>query len=210
MDNEEYIRIRKAEVELNKKILKTQKKEMVGTSAKLLGMMGDDDVIVMEEEDDINIVMDFSYCEAIHNGKTGVIVFFDTKPSLSCLEKELCNALLRSYTSFFRVKDTIPKDGIITLWNLLNNKEIQLKDINLSKTVFPGLFLFCRILEWKGMNMTSGIGFIFTKFSEQALLRQYRRDLRKVRYPNESAARFIAAYRMKLVFGVPMEFTDIC
>jgi len=59
-NNKEYILIRKAGVELNKKILTTQKREMIVTSAKLLGMMGDDNILVMEEKDDINIVMDFS------------------------------------------------------------------------------------------------------------------------------------------------------
>lgn len=209
MNNDEYIHIRKAGVKLNEKMIKAHKSEMVKTSAKLLGMMGDDDIIVMDDEEDISIILDFSFCEAIHNKKSGVDIFLDSNPSLSGFEKETCNALLGSYTSFFKVQETFPKEGTISLWDLLNKKEFLLKDINMSKTVYPGLILFCRILELNGMSMTSGIGFIFAKHSEQALLRHYRRELCKVGYPDEKVARFITAYKMKLTLSDPVAFEDI-
>lgn len=209
MNNNEYIRIRKAWLKLNSKIWKTQTAEMMETSAKLLGMMGDDNLLVMEDESDADIIMDFSYNEAIHNGKSGIELFLDTKPRLSSLEEELCKASRRAYTSFFKVKSTIPNDSVIIFWDLLNGKEIQLMDVNMSKTISLDVILFCRVVEWQGMGMTSGIGFPFTILSEQALLRQYRRDLRKVVYPDESVARYIAAYRMKTVFSDPSKQADV-
>lgn len=209
MSTNEYINIRRTDVKLNNIINRAQNKEVVETAAKLLGMSNEDYAVVLKEENDVKILTDFIACETIQNGYSGVKFFLETKPQLTSLEKELCDAKLNSYTSFFKVMNTIPDDAIVVVRDLLNERIIHVKDVNLSKSLFPGVVIFLRILAVRELSITSGIGFPFTRFSDEALLRQYRRDLRKVKHLDESVARFIAAYRMNMIFGSPLSHEHV-
>ncbi len=172
------------------------------TITRLMGIKHGKSIIV-DSEEEINFIMDFSLFEYRVDGKNFIERYQASNPELSQNETKILEAKLLAYTSLFKVIDANPTSATLLLSDLLNNEqEIALMDINLSLTAEPGHSIFMRLVPFKDINTSSGMFCAFPQSYERALLKEYKIKMKKVKSNIESQQRFIAFYKLGRTKGI--------
>jgi hypothetical protein len=165
---------------------------------------------VLESEEEINFVMDFSLFEYQVDGKTYVQRYQEENHQLDENESEMLQASLLSYTSLFKILEADRVNATVTLGDLLNQgEEIKIININLSKTAKPGILMFTRIVSFPDFNMASGMFCMFPENSERSLLKQVKGMMKKVKSDVESVQRFIAFFKLNRKQGLEVMTRDV-
>ena len=176
---------------------------------KLMGIV-QGKTFVFDSEEEANCVMDFSLYEYKVKGKSILQRYKEEKPDLNDKEAKLLEAQLDAYTSLFKIIETEPLLGSITLADLFNDdQEMKVLNINLSRTARAGLLIFTRIIPLPDFNMSSGIYFAFPENSQRSLLKRYKIMRKKVKSNSESAQRFIAFFKLNRKEGLEGKTADI-
>jgi hypothetical protein len=200
---EEYRKYRQGAKELSEIILQKYTDDRSLTVITQLMGVRHGKSIIMESEDEMNFLMDFSLYEYRVEGKNFVERYQAENPGLTQATSQIIAAKLLAYTSLFKITATQPSNSIITLSNLLDDlQEVELLDINLSRTATPGHLVFTRLLPFGNINMTSGMFCIFPSSYEKALLKEYKSKMKKVKSDIESQQRFIAFYKLNRTKGI--------
>ncbi|MGQ9723449.1 MAG: hypothetical protein ACUVXA_19260 [Candidatus Jordarchaeum sp.] len=173
---EKYVRYREASKKLFDKIMKrTLSKKALNESGKLLGILQGDTFIFLNEND-TDVLMDFALNEYKSNNKNAIEIYRKRIGGENNVEKEILDALLSSYTSLFKVVSVSASESTLVLNDLLNEKEnINIIDINFSRTAVPNLLIFIRLIPFKDFNMTSGISLVFPASTKDFFLKRYKR-----------------------------------
>lgn len=172
----------------------------------LRGGRGDDDVNVFDEETLGDLRKDFALNDIQVDGTTAVESFYEQELWESDLEKKIAKALMQSETSLFRVMSVHEEVGRLDIEDVLNDEaRIGLTDIGLSQTVEPGVLLFCRLIRFEDVNMTSGVAFPFSGEREDDLIPVYEELRKELDAHPESMVRFVSFYKMYKRFGRGMQ-----
>ena len=161
--------------------------------------------MIFESENELSIMMDFAITESLFNGKSLVERELESAKDLDNDHRLILEAFRSSYTSLFEVIVNNASASTVKLYDTLNNSEEEIVDVNFSRTVNPGLLLFCRIVRIQDFAMTSGAVFIFRGQLRDVLVRRYRSGLKSRFAINESVTRFILFHGLNREFGEALE-----
>lgn len=204
----QYRTYRREGKDLNVRLINTCLTEEAAqkSSRFLRGGRSDDDLNVFDEETLGDLRKDFALNDIQLNGTTAVESFCEQELWESDLEKEIAEALMQSETSLFRVMSVHEEVGRLDMDDVLNDEtRIGLTDIGLSKTVEPGELLFCRLIRFEDVNMTSGVAFPFPSEREDDLISVYEELRKELDVHSESMVRFVSFYKMYKRFGREMQ-----
>jgi hypothetical protein len=216
-DKDQKIRIRKYQQyrgiaqKLSEKVIEkftdNQSLKVVG---KLLGIT-EGKTVMLDSEEELNFVMDFSIFEYQVEGKNFVQRYQEDETAKKTeIEMEILTAQSLSYTSFFKITETDPVNATITLSDLLNNnQELKIININLSRTAYPGLLIFTRIEPFADFNAASGMYALFSEVSERSLLKKMKIMMRKVKSDVESVQRFVAFFKLNRKEGLMTKTAEV-
>ena len=195
---------------LDEKISKNfAEQETLIAVGRLMGIVTEK-TFILESEEEINFVMDFSLFEYQVDGKTYVQRYQEENHQLDENEAEMLQANLLSYTSLFKILEADRVNATVTLGDLLNQgEEIKIININLSKTAKPGILMFTRIVSFPDFNMASGMFCMFPENSERSLLKQVKVMMKKVKSDVESVQRFIAFFKLNRKQGLEVMTRDV-
>lgn len=157
---------------------------------------------------------DFWFHEFRVHGKSLVESVDPIAAGLLPLETEVLAAHCRSRTSFFEITAGLPSERQIRLRDLLNRDrpEVLLTDYGLSESagrIGVRLALFCRLLEVRGITMTSGFSFAFPPERVPGILQAYQQKTKKSPPDELSRTRFIFFFGKYRQFGEEQEFQDV-
>lgn len=202
-----YKEYRKSGMKLNHKIMDAcLARDVVMASAELLGILHGE-TLIFESEDESSVLMDFALNDYKVDNQNTVKLYRDTIGWKNDIEKELLDAHLASYTSLFKVTSISKKECTLLLNDLLTKEDdIQLIDINFSRSALPGILLFTRLIPLKDFNMTSGVSFAFPGHVEQHLLRGYEALSKKVKSDDEAVKRFVSFYNLSKTKGIEVQY----
>jgi hypothetical protein len=200
---EKYKTYRKIGMELNSKIIKScLNRDVIMESARLLGITCGD-ILVLDDEEKIDVLMDFALNEYTVNNKNLVESYQEKIGWQNEIEKEIMDALLSSYTSLFEVVSVSEAEKTLLLDDILNKKSnIKLTDINFSETAISGTILFTRLISFKDFNMTSGVSFVFPGDLKAHLIREYKQLNTKIKSDSESIKRFISFFILNKIDSI--------
>jgi len=204
---EKYKEYRKISKELNHKIMdKCLDPDVFKKSARLLGAARGD-ILVLDNEDEMSILMDFALREYRVNKQTTVEIYQKKIGGENEIEKEILDAFISSYTSLFKIISISKAEKSLILEDMLNKKDdIKIIDRSLSKSAEPGVLVFIRIVPVKDFNMSAGIMFAFYGELEKALLKKYKTLSKKVKSDSESVKRFAAFYKLSKTDGIEVRY----
>ncbi len=136
--------------------------KIIEQAAKALGLLHDK-TIVMEDENDMGYIMDFSIFEVKIGTQTAIQYFYDYGPELSAKEDQYLADLLENHISFFEIIGTNKANHTADLKDILNDGKIYtITDVALSsQTQQTGILIFTRILTFGDMSMTAGTTMAF-------------------------------------------------
>ncbi len=156
---EKYKEYRKISKELNNKIMdKCLDPDVFKKSARLLGAARGD-TLILDNEDELNILMDFALREYKINKQSTVEIYREKVGWENEIEKEILDAFISSYTSLFKITSISKAEKSLILEDILNKKDnIKIIDRALSKSAIPGLLVFIRVIPFKDFNFGSGEG----------------------------------------------------
>jgi hypothetical protein len=199
----EYKKYRNEAKKLSEVILaKYTDDQSLETITRLMGVRHGKSIIV-ESDEELNFLMDFSLYEYRVDGKNFLERYQLSNPELSQNETKIIAAKLLAYTSLFKIIDTDPSSATILLSDLLNNgQEVKMMDINLSLTAILGDSMFTRLVPFADINMSSGMFCVFPQSYERALLKEYKSKMKKVKSDIESQQRFMAFYKLNRTKGI--------
>jgi hypothetical protein len=142
------------------------------------------------------------------NGKKAVQLYKDKVMLKNDIEGEILDALVKSYTSLFKIVDINQKDNKLILIDTLNKNSdpIEIIDIGFSKTAFTGLLIFIRIVQLADFNITGGFGFAFNGNLEEYLLREFKQFTKRVKSSSESIKRFVAFFKLYRRCGIETQY----
>lgn len=207
---EKYKTYRKIGMRLNNKMIeKCLSRDVIKNSAELLGIARGD-TLLFDTEDVTSVLMDFAFNDYRADDKNIVEIYQEKIGGKNEIEKEILDALLSSYTSLFKVVSISEEESTLVLNDVLNKEDgIKLMDISLSKTAFPGLLLFTRLLSFKDFNMTSGVSLAFPGEIEGYLLREYERLSKKVGGDSDSIKRFVSFFMLNKICGIEIGYARV-
>ncbi len=186
----------------------TDEKSMLVVS-KLLGIR-EGKTLVLQSDEELNFIMDFSLYEYQVQGKTFLQRYKEDNLELDDKEAELLEAKMSAYSSLFKIVEVDPANISVTLRDILNDdKEVKITDINFSKTAIPGLLMFTRIIPLSEFNVTSGMFCIFPEHSQKSLLKRYKIMKKKVKSDNESIQKYVAFFKLNRKEGLEAQTRDI-
>lgn len=211
-----YRRLRIDAKALNHKIMETTlDKAAIQFTARALGMIGRDKVIVFDSEDEMSVLMDCALYEYKVRGKNAIERYQEEIGGETEIERELLAAMVASSTSLFRVESVSQKTYSLSLGDLVNEGHtITLMDLNFSQNVKPNYLLFIRPITLENFSMTSGIAFIFPGHMESELLKRWRGpqsrgSRRRRRAQPTSAKRYATFFKLSKRMGLKVRYEDV-
>ncbi len=204
---EKYKEYRKIGKELNHKIMDIcLDPDVFKKSARLLGAVRGD-TLILDNEDELDILMDFALREYKINKQTTVEIYREKIGWKNEIEKEILDAFILSYTSLFKITSISRAEKSLILEDILNKKDnIRIIDFSLSKSAIPGLLIFIRIIPFRDFNMSAGIMFAFYGELEKDILKKYKILSKKVRLDSDSMKRFISFYKLSKTEGIEVRY----
>lgn len=198
-----YKQYRKLSRELAEKILERYTDEKsLKTASQLMGIR-EGNTLVLESEDEVAFLMDFSLFEYLVEGKNFIQRYLEEEAEISETERSLLQAKLSNYTSLFEIVEANGKTAQVKLKDLLESSpEITILDINMSRTARPGLLIFTRIVPYPDFNMTSGMFCLFEARTSKTLLKRFKVMKKRVKSDSESIQRFIAFFKLNRKEGL--------
>lgn len=201
-----YKQYRKLSRELAEKILERYAdSSRLKIASQLMGIR-EGDTLVLESDDELALLMDFTLFEDLVEGQNCIQRYLESEAKISETERELLQAKLSNYTSLFEIVETNGKTAQVKLKDLLNQSpEITIMDINFSRTARPGVLIFTRIIPYPDFNMTSGMFCLFEAGTSKTLLKRLKVMKKRVKSDSESIQRFIAFFELNRKEGLETE-----
>lgn len=170
--------------------------------------------LLFDGKADLATFADFQLHEYRVNGKSLVESVDPVAAGLLPLEAEALAAHCSSRTSYFEMVEVLPRERQVCLRDLLNpaGPEVLLTDYGFSSTAGQcgmRLTLFWRLLEIRGVTMTSGFNFGFPFERSPGILEAYRQKMKRVPPDELPLARFVFFFNKNLQFGEEQGFQDV-
>jgi hypothetical protein len=206
-----YRRYRRDGMALNHKIMDAILDEAALTYvSRALGMMGRDRTLVLDDESDFSVLMDYALYEYRPQGKNAVERYREEIGGSTQIEQELLDTMVVSSPSLFKILSVSKETYIIHLGDLVNEERtVALLDINFSQGVKPDWLLFIRPVTFENWSMTSGMALLFRGDMEDELLKQWHRPQRRRKgrtRRNDQASRYEAIFKLSRRRGVRVRY----
>lgn len=202
-----YKRLRRISMEVNSKFLKKlSKKDYFVETAKVLGILGPDNVLIFEDEEETSVLMDCALHEYRINGLNAFEKYRDKVTLRSREEREALEAYISSYSSLFRVEGISKKESSLTLYDILNEEEVEIIDVMFSQTAIQGLVLFFRLIPFKDFYMTNGVVFPFPPKSEMYLLELMKSISKEIPSKERSFREYAAFFKIFRKAGLNVSY----
>ena len=172
---EKYHHFRRVGIELNTKMMNCKEIKIdIRTSGKKLKLL-EKNTLILDEEQDIDIVMDFALFELLISNKNFIERYYELDLPESVEENVLLEAKLNAFTSLFEVVGVDKENCLINIIDVLDSeKKYSLIDIGFSQTCRIGMLFFTRMIPLPEFNMTGGVSFGFGREKKEKLLTGYR------------------------------------
>lgn len=196
---------------LNHKIIdRFVDRDIILLSGKYLGLVSlvKKNALIFDNESETAALMDFAINECKINGNSAVQLYKDKGIFENQIEGDILDALLKSYTSLFKITNIKSQNNTLRLTDLLNiNCEpIEIIDIGFSQTAVTGLLIFIRIVPFTDFNMSGGLGFAFNNDLEEYLIKEYKHVAKRVKSSSESLKRYVAFFKLYRRYGLEIDF----
>lgn len=182
--------------------------QSIRTIGKLFGIFQGKSLVIASESE-AEALMDFSIYEYQVDGHNFIQCYLEAELEIEPELKVLLESKLKSYTSLFRIIQTDSHRSRTKLLDLFNSNEVEIIDINLSRTAQNGTLLFTRIVPLPDFNMSSGMYFAFDKALETNILSRLKISMKRVKSEVESIKRFVAFFKLSRIHGAEFHTTDI-
>lgn len=191
-------------------IFNLRKDERVMQAGKLLNIVDKDTLLLLHSESERDFLLDFLIFDYNFDSlKSNIETYISLNSAQNDIEQELFKAILKSYTSLFRIISINKSDCKLYLYDILNAvSEIPLIDINMSKSSQPGMIFFTRLIPLENFNMTSGMSFGFTSDMELYLMNKYKRLRRKFKSESEAVQRFACFFQLYRSDGIESKLSN--
>jgi len=196
---------------LNHKIIdRFVDRDIILLSGKYLGLVSlvKKNALIFNNESETAALMDFAINEYKINGNSAVQLYKDKGMFENQIEVDILDALLKSYTSLFKITNIISQKNTLILTDLLNiNCEpIEIIDIGLSQTAVTGFLIFLRIVPFSDFNISGGLGFAFNNDMEEYLIKKYKNLAKLAKSSSESLKRYVAFFKLYKRYGLEIDF----
>lgn len=190
-------------------IFNLRKDERVMQAGKLLNIVNKD-TLLLHSESERDFLLDFLiYDYSFDSLKSNIETYISLNSAQNDIEQKLFKAILKSYTSLFRIISINKSDRTLYLYDIVNAvSEIPLVDINMSKSSQPGMIFFTRLIPLGNFNMTSGMSFGFTSDMEIYLMNKYKRLRRKFKSESEAVQRFACFFQLYRSDGIESKLAN--
>lgn len=170
--------------------------------------------LVFDSEIEQTAFFDFWFHEYRVNGKSLVESVDPVAAGLLPLEAEALAARCCSRTSYFEIVDVLPQERQVRMRDLLDptSPEVFVTDYGLSESADRlglRLTMFFRLLEIRGVTMTSGFNFGFQPARSPGIREAYRQKMKKVPPDELSQTRFVFFFNKNRQFGEEQGFLDV-
>jgi hypothetical protein len=167
-------------------------RKIILKSGKYLGITKKE-TLIFDSELETAALMDFAINEYQTYEKNAVELYKENVMIENDMEMDILEALLKSFTSLYKIADIDRQNNRLILDDLLdeNSVPLEITDMGFSQTALPGLLMFTRVVPLADFNMTGGFGFVFRVDLEEYLLKEYKRLARKVKSPRESIKKYV-------------------
>lgn len=184
-------------------------RNVINKTARMLGMMGLNNTVHYDSEDEINFMMDTCFFERINNKKSATEKYLESNKPINDFEKEVFEMFLNSYISAFIVTEVEREKNKIHLSDLFSDKKIDIIDIGLSKTAVSGLVIFFRYLKYKEIGLTSGVSYVYNFSDVEEVNREYGKLTKIIKEKDENIKKILIFKRLNNKYGLGMEFEDV-
>ena len=203
---EQYREYRSIGKDLNSKLLKSLNDDELVESAEFLDMTDEEDgeeVIYHDGELDMTVQSDFAIHEIERDGSTGLEQFYQEERWENEIERELVEALRKSYTSLFEIEAARSDERVLVLRDLLDegDSQIELTDIKLSQTAHAGAMIFFRPVRLPEMTVTSGLILPFEAPYKDHLLEVNQQVMERTDSRPKAHKKFYIFYKMYQKYG---------
>jgi hypothetical protein len=185
-------------------------RDIILLSGKYLGLVSlvKKNTLIFDNESETAALMDFAINEYQTNGINAVQLYKDKVILKNDIEVEILDALVKSYTSLFKITNIKRNETKLILSDVLNknNEQIEIIDIGFSQTARAGLLIFLRIVPFADFNITGGYGFPFNGDLEEYLLKEYKHLVKQIKSSSESIKRFVSFFKLYRRHGIKTGF----
>jgi hypothetical protein len=156
-DVERYRRLRAASMELNRSIVKTIPRQVYHEVGDAIGILHEG-ALVFATEDMTSVLMDCCLYDWFENGKNLVQRYSEAHPPQPGTDEScLLSAFIKAKYRVLVVQSTVPDAGL-HCYDILNEEELFLMDLAMSRTFATGRSIATRTLPLGEYWMTSGAG----------------------------------------------------
>jgi len=203
---EKYISYRKRLVALHMQILtECVSDEDYLKSAGILGILSENNEIVIESTSEKDALYDYNIYGNIRNGSNALSEYVNKYPPSNKVDEELLLAMKSSDVGLYEVTNHDPENGIIMLTDVMNSSlTIKLIDIGLSENLNSNILLFTRLIHLDEFSMTSGLTFAFSIDHKEYLIKKSQKMKKKVKEFDASVARFVTFFQLNRSDGLPV------
>ncbi|AEF95777.1 tetratricopeptide repeat protein [Methanotorris igneus] len=164
-------------------------------SIKILEFPFENNTFFADEEEELAILADFMIFGSIDGVRT-----IDNVDE-SKYDNEILDALKKSKYSLFKVVSTNPKEHIVEIEDVFENKRYTVMDVMMSKTVDVGYLFTSRYVPFENYGIILVCGYAFSPKSETILLKKFKKLMKKLNYGDEETKKFIALHKLGKRYG---------
>lgn len=204
---EEYKRIRKRLVDIQRAILDSVTGKYMLQTAKVIGIV-ENKTIVFESELEQDALMDFAVYRQMDSGKSKIVEYVEANANVD--EEKLLKAMVDAQTTLYEGTEVNRKDKTIKLKDVLNDSGIYtVVDLGMSETVDENVLIFTRLIHLETFSITSGLIFNFKYEHQEYLQKRCRKMMKKIEAENDSDKRFIAFLKLNRRDGIPFTLEEV-
>jgi hypothetical protein len=150
-----YKQLRQVSMELNHRLVKTLPKDVLDEGGKKLGILKKN-VLVLDNEDEIAVLMDYCIYDVRRQGKNAVERYLaNSPPPPGSDERVLLEAMLQARYCLLEVESAEPGVGV-HVRDLLRDEPLFVMDVSFGSTAQRGVVLASRIFAPDGIVRTTG------------------------------------------------------
>lgn len=206
---EKYRYFRQLGLGLNTKMMKCKELNIdIRSAGKKLNLL-EQNTFILENEQDLDIVMDFALFELLINNRNFIERYYDLDFPDTDEENILLESKLNAFTSLFEVVGFDKENCLIKAIDVLDSdRNYSLIDIGFSQTGWNGLLFFTRIIPLPEFNITGGVSFGFRRETKERLLNGFQFQKLKFNNKIKSIDKYLYFYNQHLIFGEPIHKID--
>ncbi|MFH1160286.1 MAG: hypothetical protein V1733_04990 [bacterium] len=201
---EKYRHFRQVGLGLNTKMMNCKEMKIdIRSAGKKLKLL-EKNTFILDDEQDLDIVMDFALFELLINNKNFIERYYQLGFPESVEENILLEGKLNAFTSLFEVVGFDKENCLIKVIDVLDSdKNYSLIDIGFSQTGWIGLLFFTRIIPLPDFNITGGVSFGFRRETKEKLLTGFRFLQFKSNNKIKSIDKYLYFFNQHRIFGEP-------